>query len=257
MDRIILQKNQIQELVFQNSYQVEKNREFLARDIGGQCEENVKPSESEGKKASPALTFPGADAGELALLLAASNVFGFEADLEKSLVGLVKLIGGEKNFNFDFESSLHLQQILLDPQSYNLEKEQTDKLFKLLKIPINKPSDRNIIQTEGALLQIEGDYGVLPNFFLKTQAGETRVSAFVFHESLANKRHKVWAEKLVEGGGVKLYPGCDAEYLYEVLSDMTDDHLFETLRRVGKELPIYLVKFDNNGAFSIEDMGKI
>ena len=250
MDRIILQKNQIQELIFQNSYQVEKKREFLARDIGGRGEENVK-------KALPALASPGADAGELALLLATSNVFSFEADLEKSLTQLIKLVGGEKNINFDIESSIHLQQILLDSQTYNLEKSQIDKLFKLLKTPINKSSDLHINKTEGALLQIKGDYGVLPNFFLKTQAGETRVSTFVFHESLANKRHKVWAEKLAGGGGVKLYPGRDAEYLYEVLSDMTDDHLFETLGRIGKGLPIYLVKFDDKGAFSTEDMGRI
>jgi hypothetical protein len=72
-----------------------------------------------------------------------------------------------------------------------------------------------------------------------------------------NERHRLIAKKLIEERAVKFFPDCDEEYLFEALSETTENHLFETLKRLASGLPIFEVGFENDGSFKIKEMGKV
>ena len=84
--------------------------------------------------------------------------------------------------------------------------------------------------------------------------GSTEVQVFVYHQSLVDQRHRQLRKLLVEKKAVKLLEGCDAEYLYQALSEMAENHLMETAKRLAKQLPIYEVKFDEDESFIINQL---
>ena len=109
----------------------------------------------------------------------------------------------------------------------------------------------------GAVLQIRGEYSVKSEFSLGTAEGFLKGELFIFHETSINKFHKLLAEKLIDEKTVKLFPGCDEEYLYEAISEVTETYLYETLRKLAPGLPVFQVIFDAGGSFDIKEMGKI
>jgi len=261
VDKIILTKEEIQDLVFQNHYPVEERQRFLSRCIDGRYKLS---------KMLPPLAFPGADLGELALLFATGNCYGFECDGKKTIETLVDVIGGVKNFQLhsDCHSNKkipgsgcgHYKQINLDPKAYDLEKKQIDFIKKTM-MEIKKAGVHETIlegeHLEGAMLFVKGDYSIYPGFSVEIGERTTNVQVFVYQTSLVNARHRALAEKLVKNNAVKLFPGNDAEYLYEVLSEMSENHLFETVKRLASGIPIYQVSFTADGNFEIEEMGEV
>lgn len=266
---------QIMDLVSSNRYKVEEKTKFLSRCIDGRYKDKLKDQNSKIKTESntaelPALAIPGADAGELALIFATANVYGFKVDEEKVLKSLIEIVGGEKNFSFHSDhhgdpkipasGCGHLKQMNFDLKSYNLEKEQMVFIRKSLSTLKKKGTEEIILEgehLEGAVLQVKGRYGIYPRYFLEIEGGSTEVQVFVFHSTLVNQRHRMLVSTLLKNKAVKLSSGCDDEYLYEVLSETTENHLFETAKRLASGLPIYLVEFAEDGNFIIKEMGKI
>ena len=105
---------------------------------------------------------------------------------------------------------------------------------------------------EGAVLIVRGNYGVLPKYVLEDESKRILVEVFVYQATLSDSRHRVLSKKLLENKAVELFPGCDEEYLYEVMIEMAENHLFETANRLAKGLPIFTVEFQSDGTFSIE-----
>lgn len=270
MQKIILTKEQIYELVSKNRYPVDNKTKFSSRCIDGRYPNKLKSQISKLKEINlPALAFPGADVGELALLYATANVYGFEIDGEKALKSLVEIIGGEKNFGLHTDHHAdpkkvalgcgHWKQINLDPDAYKLKKDQIDFIQKKLQALKKKKVLEIILEgehLEGAVLIVQGHWGVLPRHRLQFDVGVNAVQVFVYHQSLVDVRHRILAEKLIEKKATKLFNGCDEEYLYQVLSEMAENHLMETAKRLAKGLPIYAVKFEDDGGFDISEMGK-
>lgn len=260
MNKIILNLNHIQELVSKNKYKVNHKTKFLSRCIDGRYENSQN---------LPALAFPGADVGELALIFATANSYGFEVDKKKVLESFLKVIGGEENFRLHTDSHAddkipaagcgHWKQVNLDPKAYNLEKDQIDFIKKTITTFV-RPSQSCILEgdhLEGAVLLVRGDYGVLPQFDIKTDQGVIHVQVFVYHQTLVDQRHRQLAQELVKNKGVIFKDGEDEEWLYNALSDVSEDHLMETAKRLAKGLPIYSVVFEKDGSFKIEDQGVI
>ena len=262
MTKIILNKDQIQDLVWKNRYKIENRQKFLSRCVDGRYlkDNNLPP-----------LAFPGADAGELALIFAAANTYGFEIDEEKVFASLLEVVGGVKNINFPSvhhgdpkipaSGCGHIKQMTQDPKAYNLEEKHLLLLRQLLD-RIKKQGASEIMlegeHLEAAVLQIKGNYSLYPaGCLVETNAGKTTVQVFVYHSDLTNQRHRKFALTLIEKKAVKLFPGCDEEYLYEALSEVSESHLFETLKRLASGLPIFQVSFDSDGSFTIEEMGKV
>jgi len=261
MDKIILSKYQIQELVYKNSYRIDEKTKFISRCIDGRYFEN---------KNLPALAIPGADVGEIALIIATGNSFGFEIDSEKMFKTFIGIVGGMKNFQLhtDHHGDIkkpasgcgHWKQINLDSTAYNLEKDQLKFIERKLAQVKKYGAKETILEgkhLEGAVLFVRGNYSIFPRYLLDLGSGRQTVEVFVYQATLVNERHKIIAEQLIRGNAVRLYKGCDGEYLYEVLSEMMENHLMETVRRLAKRLPIYNIVFKDDGSFTMEEMGKI
>lgn len=261
MKRHILSKDQVYELVTKNKYKIKKGSKFLSRCVDGR----YLTSDS-----LPPLAIPGADAGQLGLIFAAANSYGFEVDQEKAFKVLVDVVGGESNFNFHTDEHGdqkipasgcgHLKQQNLDPEAYNLNEAQLNFIKKILIRVKQKGAIETVLEgdhQEGAVLQIQGDYSLSPQAIIDTFEGKSNAQVFIFQSSLTNQRNKLIAKKLIAESAVKLFPGCDEEYLYTALTEVTENHVFETLKRLANGLPIFEVNFDKDGTFKIKELGNV
>ncbi|GAB4219662.1 MAG: hypothetical protein Fur009_6860 [Candidatus Microgenomates bacterium] len=258
MDKIVLTNKQLQELILENRYKLNPKTKFLSRCIDGRYE---------NKNSLPALAIPGADVGELALIFATANSFGFDVDREKTYQSLLEVIGGEENFqyhsdhhgdkNIPASGCGHFKQIKLDLKAYDLNQDDLDFLEKkLIEIKKNKLAKEVILEgdhIEVAILQVTGNWGVYPRYTLKTDEKSREIEVFVFHQSLVNERHRAIVKALIGNQAISFRNGEDEEWLYEVLSDELDNHLFETIKRLAPTLPIFNVKFNDDGSFEIKE----
>jgi len=267
MSKIKLTTSQVAALIKENSYQIDEKNQFFSRCIDGRYEKKlkVKSQKSKVEEHLPALATPGADLGELALILACANDFGLEIDYEKVFQSLVEVIGGLKNFSYhtDFYNGGlalgcgHFNQILKNFVAYNLQKNDVEFLEKKLRflekkgvLPIVLEGEHN----EGAVLIVKGNFGIYPKFIIETDEGKKAVSVFIYQRTLVDKRHQVLTRQLIKNRAVNLFDGFDEEYLYEILSEEAENHLLETVNRLSSDLPLFDVVFDNSGRFSLKSL---
>lgn len=263
MQKFILDQNRVDELVRANRYKINPKTKFISRCIDGRYENSED---------LPALSMAGADAGELAIIFATAREYGFEADSKKVFKTLVQVVGGEKNLRFhtDRHSTTaseqarqvlggcgHIKQMGVDPDAYQMSKDEVEFIRKCAKDSITKGAIEVNLEgdhMEGAALIVSGPWAVQNQHVFQTSSGAKNAQVFVFHKTLVDKRHRELAKKLVENKAVKLFEGCDEEYLYEILSNVTESHLFETAKRLAAGLPIYSVDFKEDGSFKIKEL---
>jgi len=259
MVKTVLDKKQIFQLVLENKYQVEEKDRFLSRCIDGRYKNSPN---------LPALAIPGADLGELAMILAASNSFGFQVDREKAFESLVEVVGGVKKFAYHTDSHHgglalgcgHFGQIKKDIASYNLNEDDLDFLNKKLKFLDEKKVPQVVLEgehNEAAVIFVDGDFGVYPQYMIEINGERKNVSVFVFHRTFSLVREKLLAKTLIKNKAVRFYDGEDEEWLYNALSETMENHLFETTKRLAKDLPIYNVVFKEDGNFEIKEQGRV
>lgn len=270
MDKIILNKDQVYELVQTNRYKVNDNSKFFSRCIDGRYEDKLKVKNekltSEQEIDLPPLAIAGADAGELALLFVCANSYGFEIDYEKAYQSLVDVVGGEKNLNFHTDHHAkhgliiggcgHIKQMTLDPKAYNITTNQIQTIKQHLTKAKQQGAKETILEgdhIERAVLLVTGNWSVKTRYL----SGDALLEVFVHHQSLIDQRHRAIIKKLIENNAVKLLDGQDEEYLYEALSSQTEDHLMETAKKLAKGLPIFLVSFSPDGSFKLKEMEKV
>ncbi|OGK62878.1 hypothetical protein A2334_01790 [Candidatus Roizmanbacteria bacterium RIFOXYB2_FULL_38_10] len=261
MQKILLSKEQIFHLARENKYEVKEDGQYRSRCIDGRYGDTPN---------LPGLAIPGADAGELVLIIAASNEYGFELDKDKAYRTLVEIIGGENNLGFHtdihtqkgnvFEGCGHMSQILLTPKDYGVTSEDLQfvtNTFTKAKIQGAKEQILREDHIEGAVVLVKGEYSIYPQYDALVEGHRKHTQVFVYHTDLVNKRHRLLAKSLYENKAVTLPQGCDDEYLYEVLSETGEAHLMETLKCLGAALPIYEVTFDKDGGVDLEEMGVV
>ncbi len=252
MNKIILDKTQLSLLILKNRYQVDKKTKFSSRCIDGRYsnDENL-----------PALAFPGADAGELALVLATAKMYAFEVDREKVYQSLVEVVGGEKNLHFHSDSHSnekkvlagcgHIKHMGLTPSDYQLDQDDVDFIRQKFEQAVKKGARQDILHgdhMEGAVVYVKGDFGIYPR-------GDVGLQIFEYHQSLVDQRHRSLIKTLIKNKAVKIPKGTDEDYFFQVLSDMADVQTLETVKRLAKNLPIFQVVFDNDGIFKITELG--
>lgn len=261
MDKRILNLEEVQQLVAENRYKVTTDHKFTSRCIDGRYH---------NKKDLAPVGIPGADAGDLALIMATGNSYGFEVDLDKAYKTLAEMVGGEKNLQFHTDLHAkqetvlggcgHFKQMTINPKAYHLEKDQVEFVKKKFGQAKKKGAEEIVLHgehMEEAVLLLSGPYSVYPRFNLDTDEGNAEVEVFIYHQGLSHERYKILAEKLIKNKAVKLYNGLDHEYLYQALSETAENHLMETAKRLAKGLPIYQVKFKDDGEFEVKEMGYI
>lgn len=251
MNKTLLTQEELSMMVFDTKYKVEGEAQYISRCIDGRYE----PSDN-----LPALAYPGADAGELALILATAHSYGFPFHEEVIYDSLVETVGGEKNLHFHFEDCDPIRQLSLTPQDFSLEAKDVEFIRSKITEAVKKVARQVVLQgehEEGAVIYVKGIYGIQPRYLLKTEHGESKIAIFTYHTTLVNERHKLLAQKLVEKEALTLPTGCNHEYLYQALSEMADTHTLEILKRISKDLPIFQVTIEPDSTFKINDLGKV
>ena len=247
-----LSRDQIEELVSNNLYDYEGNP-FKSRCFSGIYQKDVN---------LPALSLPGGDIGELAILFSAAENYGFKLNISKISKIFSKLIGKSLNstFNSIQEHSItecrYLHYLLQQSEGYELSGTAKESfLATAVKFGLSQPNlaiDKTYKVKEQACIILEAQKGLFPQFTFETSNGSFETSVFVIQKTLVDKRHRELSRLLVENIAVKLYKGLDADYLYEVLSEMTDIHLLQTMTLIGSAIPIYSVIVDSKGKISVE-----
>ena len=244
-----LSDRDVEEFVIHNRYSLSGD-EFEAR-----CFSSDYPN----IPTTPGLAIPGGDVGELAILLAAANSHGFNVNLSKAIEALFKLTGQNKQLhmesaNHKLNRCMHTKYMLENAASYNLNPTDIDAL----KHTMSK-WDKNYIEidfsysfSERAAIIFEATKSLYPQYLFKTQYWQSHVGVFILHKSCVDKRHKLFSEMLVQEKAVELSNGLDSDYVYDALSENTDIHFFETLRRIDPQLPIFYAKEIALDSFQIE-----
>jgi len=257
---IVLTKSQIEEVVFENKYRYNDKSRLLSRCIDDRYQDELDLSP---------LAIPGADAGQLAILYATANSYGFEIIEEKAYWVLSEVVGGVSNLHFHTDKKNendpiagcgHVRELQHEPQSYSLTKEQAEFIKIKVKNSLLMEAEDKVVTGKhlaGAVIQIKGNHSIYPAAYLETEEGKKRVEFFVLHQTLINERHKIIARKLIENKAVTLFPGCDMEYLYEAISDIAEQHFLETIKRLAKGLPLYRVNFNTDGSFKVVEQGNV
>ncbi|MFA5136765.1 MAG: hypothetical protein WC489_05220 [Patescibacteria group bacterium] len=261
MQKILLSGEHIYSLVKENSYTIHENKELLSRCIDGRYE---------AEEDLPACALPGADPGQMMIVCGAAQSYGFEVIREKLFEVLCDVVGGIQNVQFhtdthDKSGELiagcgHISQVRQAPASYGLVQDDIDFMTASIAQARKSGARDYVLQgehAEGAVVILRGNMGLYPRYELMIDKHPKQVQVFVHQQTLINKRHRVLAQRLIEHKAVKLVEGCDEGYLYEVLSDVCELHFLETAKRLAKGLPIYEVKFDNDGEFKVENLGNV
>lgn len=247
-----LSKAQIEELVYTNKYQTDPSKKLLSRCMEGGYvnNENLYP-----------LAIAGADLGDLAVLYATANAYGFEIQEDKAFKTFVEIIGGFQNFSFHSPTECgHMKEVTKDPQLYSLDQDQIQLINSQIATAEKNGAVKTVLKEkspEGAVIQISGEWNMYPQYHMTTAKGTVPVQVFIFHKTLVDYRHKILSKKLIENKAVTLFDDLDEEYLYQVLSSITEDHFFETIKRIAAGLPMYEVKFESNGGCEIKDLGTV
>ncbi|MEK7079474.1 MAG: hypothetical protein AAB929_05385 [Patescibacteria group bacterium] len=261
MQTIYLSREHVADLVEANKYKIDHSLQFISRCIDDRYHNIDHPA---------SLALPGADPGELALILATGNSYGFKVDKAKVFKTLVAVVGGVKNLQMhtdshneekdSFKGCGHMSQLETVPETYDLTQEDVE--FVLASFNLAKSHHANEVVLEGqhkknAVVIVKGDYGILPRHYLEVNGQKLLVEVFEYHQTLVDKRHRALAQELIKNGGVKLIEGQDEESLFEAFGDIGENHLMETLRSLAKSMPIYEVQFDEEGEYEVVDLGVV
>lgn len=217
-----------------------------------------------------AMSFPGADAGEVLMVFSAANEYGFEINRDKVFSVLAKMAGGMQNLQFHTDEHAqtdepmkgcgYMGQARLSPKDYGLTPEDVafvDAAFAKAKQEGARQTVLKGDHAEGVVFLVRGDYGIVPQTDIVVDNRRHHVQAFTYHQTLADRRHRLFAKELIEAKAVDLLSNLDESYLYEVFADVAETQLMETLKRLAKGLPIYEVVFDKDGLFELMDMGLV
>lgn len=219
---------------------------------------------------TPFFTFPGADAGEFLLACSAANEFGFDIDYDKVFAVLTKLVGGKENLRFHTDEHAHsdeplkgcgyVGQVRQAPADYGIIPADISYVEKAFAQAQKAGAKQTVLRgdhEESVVFLVRGGYGIMPQGDAIVDNRRHHIQAFIYHQTLADKRHRLYAKALLEEGALVIPAGVDESYLYEVFADVAETQLMETLRRLAKGLPIYEIVFDKDGLFEIEDMGTV
>ncbi|CAN5163376.1 hypothetical protein BH09PAT2_BH09PAT2_10740 [soil metagenome] len=244
-----LTNDQVHEIVSENQYSIPEHK-YRGRCFSGEFKNSFH---------LPALALPGGDLGQLAILLSAAVGYGFEIDMNKAAGELFQLTQGNEHLSnstakFELNNCAYFQHLVKNASSYNLDPPSLELLQAQIQkiVPGFEAKNKHTHSHEHALLILESSQGLYPQYTFETYQGTTESRVLIFHKTLVDLRHKVLAKMLVEKQIVTLYEDLDEDYLYEVLSETAELHLFETTNFIDPKLPIYTAKIDKEQNISIK-----
>lgn len=252
--KIFLTPEQIEIFVNENKYEIDQTQWYLSRCIDGRYEtiEGLEP-----------LAKPGADIGDLMVMLSTNTQYALNLTPEIILEVLIETVSGKENLRIHTDGHNchshdkreqclgcgHLKQAALDPVAYGLEKEHIEFIFKALEQ----------FKTDGIKNDVlEGDHMEKAVIILKSQKfsiapkrkkNEYIDECFIYHKTFDDRRRRLLAQNLLVH--IKSDDEMTEEHIYEILTTVSDQQLFETVSRLAPEYPIYKVEIDDEGEVMI------
>lgn len=208
------------------------------------------------------VSIPGADLGDLAVLIAFFNSQKFDIPKQDILDCMLEVIGGIRKFSFhtddhhlkkDYKNSSvddciwcwHLLCELKQPRDYNLTEDDTNFLVNVLEW-LEKLWSRNEVlygkHLEEAVLIINSEkYSVYHSFLDNNQ--ELR-QFFVFTPDTIKLRHSFFIEKFFQKWLITW--NYNKNKIIRNLNQMVQSHLQKTASILAKDKPIYNIYFDED-----------
>jgi len=152
------------------------------------------------------------------------------------------------NFTFDKLTVKEKEIVFSASSNFGFEIKEKDAFFQVDSVIESQKKYQVVVL-------INGNYGIKSKYLLQTDEGVNAIEVLSYNQDLIKFRIREIAKKLIDKNLVKLYPGCDEEYLYEVLLESSDNLFFERLKKIAKDAPIYQVSFEVDGGFEVEEMG--
>lgn len=208
----------------------------------------------------PILSLPGGDIGELAILIAAGCTYGFELDSAKALDILIHLIGGKGNTTFKslnehpLELCHYINSLIEHSQDYGLDEHGKNELVTVAH-GLGLPKRFKLVakeNRENACVIIEAEQGLFPNYLYDSGYGVLNAKILVFHKTYVDRRHRELSDLLITNNAVKLFSGLDADYLYQIISEMAEYHLFQTLKLRDPHIPLYSASVSSDNKVSVK-----
>lgn len=241
-------------------------REIGPEDEGDSCIDDRRP------KNSPAGATPGGSAGYLAAglgLVRRLRNKGLAIPNEAVRDAVFTIVGGKNKFNFHtdthalkhkdstpFEGCGHCTLLVKDPDSYFMDKEQTDFFRKTLEDVESAGVKPDVFTGDHAaravmiLRSINNPRGRVWALDSQAQLNSGMAQAFVYQEDLAEKRLTALAKTLAETSSKAKKHEAEIEDTLKRIADMQLKH---TLGEFAPNLPHYTVTIDGETRkFSVE-----
>ncbi len=205
---------------------------------------------------------PGGDVGDVMAAFGALNLLRKELEPQLVIDAALKLVGGEKNFNFHTDTHAdpsdvglgcgHFKQAKLDPIAYGVTQEQMDYLANALPGLLKQGAQQEVLRgdhAEQAVVVVDSkDYGLLPLL----RDGEDLKETFVYQKTLHLKQLDSLAnllqETLASKGEV-----VESTDIRKALEEAFGRQLTETLKRLAEGLPLYVAKIGADGQIDISE----
>ncbi len=189
------------------------------------------------------LRFPGGCFGIISVFLAGSYLYGFRLDLPS----FQKLLPTSTHP----ENCFHVKELLKRPNEFKLNKTDLEKINNLLE----KPRTKTI--KEKVLFIIYGSFTLKGGLTIETYEGKEQVRALMINLDDIIEFIKNLCQKAVENRAIKLQFNLGVDYLTQVMLDLFQDHLWQSVVKHYKGIPIYKVAFSSSGKYKITEFGKV
>lgn len=239
--------------VSKNRFEVPVDERFIARCIDGRYPHanGVAP-----------LAYPGADVGQMLVVMAAAQTYGFGVTAHAVFDVLKKLEGGVGRIH-DHTDELHtasycagcghVQLVRKYPDLYGLTPASCDEVLDVFSHMVHPDVLQGVHHEQAVIVLSESERW-------SVYSQDDSLSVFIVHKALIDARHRALA-KIMVGSGILTVPTSqnkmDEETMYEYLSAVFDDHLIATTAHLAHGLPQFIAKFTDGGEVVISDGGVV
>lgn len=220
-----------------------------------------RPALEEQAEKIPAISKPGADVGDLMIVLGALNELGLKIEPAKALEIILETNGGLKNFKFHTDSKAeekqvgaglgcgHINKATIDPEDYHLTPEQTQFIKSTLPDLLDKGAKQVVLHGDHK----EQFVGVVQSEKFGVRPYNDETQAFIYQETLHQQQLDKLAKPLSE------YLVAQGQEIEEAQLRLTLDKIFAkqlgaTLSRIADGLPIYKVQINDLGEVKVENL---
>lgn len=240
-------QDELQDIILDNRYDLDDGDLFQMR-----CPDGNYPNEI----SLPALTFPGGNTGILAMIYALEQSAGFEIHSDRVLNALITIAGDESKLScykspkpedLDFAIPFLASIPLSEDRHIDLRK-QHGHMLKVSK-HVHERDEKRLL--EKAIIRYNGEDALFPQYEGDISFSREKVSFYILHQSMLDRYNKQLSHELLRQQAVELFPGCDEEYLYVQLTEISEECFFYSIRSMLPKIPFFTVNVRSSSKIDI------